>query len=231
LILNKTFFPYKLKERRIRITFLLLFLLASLVLHTSQVQAEASSKEMKISSENSWIRILAYPDGPLSHLGHHHVISHHNIIGIVDVASDLLKSNIMLELAVADFKIDDPVLRKLEGGDFDGEVPQKDIDGTRINMLGEDLLNVNRFPTIKVHSVSMSGDFPNINIMASVNIKGAEYTVEFPANIELEKNSFVASGQTEITHSELGLLPFTALGGLLSVRDVLIFKYEISGSQ
>ncbi len=214
-----------------RITFSLLVFLASLVLHTSQVQAETSGKEMKISSENSWIRILAYPDGPLSHLGHHHVISHHNIIGIVDMASDLFESNIVLELAVADFKVDDPVLRKLEGGDFDGEVPQKDIDGTRVNMLGEDLLNVNQFPTIKVHSVSMSGNLPDINIMASVNIKGADYTTEFPANIELGENSFVASGQIEITHSKLGLSPFTALGGLLSVRDVLIFKYEISGSQ
>ena len=214
-----------------RITFSLLVFLASLVLHTSQVQAETSGKEMKISSEDSWIRILAYPDGPLSHLGHHHVISHHNIIGIVDVASDLFKSNIVLELAVADFKVDDPILRKLEGGDFDGEVPQKDIDGTRVNMLGEDLLNVNQFPTIKVYSVSMSGNLPDINIMASVNIKGADYIAEFPVNIELGENSFVASGQIEITHSELGLSPFTALGGLLSVRDVLIFKYEISGSQ
>ena len=214
-----------------RITFSLLVFLASLVLHTSQVQAETSGKEMKISSEDSWIRILAYPDGPLSHLGHHHVISHHNIIGIVDVASDLFKSNILLELAVADFKVDDPILRKLEGGDFDGEVPQKDIDGTRVNMLGEDLLNVNQFPTIKVYSVSMSGNLPDINIMASVNIKGADYIAEFPVNIELGENSFVASGQIEITHSELGLSPFTALGGLLSVRDVLIFKYEISGSQ
>jgi len=231
LIPNKTFFPYRPKERRVRITFSLLVFLASLVLHASQVQAETSGKEMKISSEDSWIRILAYPDGPLSHLGHHHVISHHNIIGIVDVASDLFKSNILLELAVADFKVDDPVLRKLEGGDFDGEVPQKDIDGTRVNMLGEDLLNVNQFPTIKVYSVSMSGNLPDINIMASVNIKGADYTAEFPANIELGENSFVASGQIEITHSELGLSPFTALGGLLSVRDVLIFKYEISGFQ
>ncbi|MEC8956415.1 MAG: hypothetical protein VYA14_04505 [Pseudomonadota bacterium] len=231
MIPNKTFFPYRPKERRVRITFSLLVFLASLVLHASQVQAETSGKEMKISSEDSWIRILAYPDGPLSHLGHHHVISHHNIIGIVDVASDLFKSNILLELAVADFKVDDPVLRKLEGGDFDGEVPQKDIDGTRVNMLGEDLLNVNQFPTIKVYSVSMSGNLPDINIMASVNIKGADYTAEFPANIELGENSFVASGQIEITHSELGLSPFTALGGLLSVRDVLIFKYEISGFQ
>ena len=230
MILNKTLFSYKPKESRVYITFFLLVFLASLAFYTSQAQAEISNEEMQISTEDSWIRVLVYPDGPLSHLGHHHVISHHNIIGIVDVASNFLKSNIMLELAVTDFKIDDPELRKLEGEEFDSEVLQKDIDGTRGNMLGEDLLNVNQFPIIKIHSVSMSGDLPNINILASVNIKGADYTVSFPANIELEENFFVAKGQVEITHSELGLLPFKALGGLLSVRDVLIFKYEISGT-
>ncbi len=208
-----------------------MFFLTSLVLHASQTQAQSSVNKIQISSEDSWIRILAYPDGPLSHLGHHHVISHHNVIGIVDIASDLFESNIMLELAVTDFRIDDPVLRKLEGGDFDGEVPQKDIDGTRINMLGEDLLNGNQFPSIKIDSVSISGNLPDINIVATVNIKGADFTVEFPANIELGEGSFVAIGQIEITHSELGLLPFKALGGLLSVRDVLILKYEISGYQ
>ena len=107
---------------------------------------------MKISSENSWILILAYPDGPLSHLGHHHVISHHNIIGIVDVASDLLKSNIMLELAVADFKIDDPVLRKLEGGDFDGRTGEKFDRETTIGYMY--ILKLNHLIEDKMHARS-----------------------------------------------------------------------------
>jgi hypothetical protein len=31
-------------------------------------------------------------------------------------------------------------------------------------------------------------------------------------------------------HGELGLSPFTAMGGALSVRDLLVLKYAISGT-
>ena len=83
-----------------------------------------------ISSETSWIKVLIYPDGPLKHLGHHHVISHQNIRGSVQLASDPIDSIISLEFAVDEFTVDDYEMRMQEGGDFDGEVPQKDIDGT-----------------------------------------------------------------------------------------------------
>ena len=60
---------------------------------------------------------------------------------------------------------------------------------------------------------------------------GTEQTVTFPASIELTDDSFAAIGQLEITHGELGLSPFTAMGGALSVGDILTLKYEISGTR
>ena len=39
----------------------------------------------------------------------------------------------------------------------------------------------------------------------------------------------MARGQFEVTHGDLGLTPFSAAGGALTVRDLLVFKYEISG--
>ncbi len=68
------------------------------------------------------------------------------------------------------------------------------------------------------------------SIVTTIIVKGLEHTVTFPASIELTDDSFVASGQLEITHEELGLSPFTAMGGALSVRDLLVLKYEISGA-
>jgi polyisoprenoid-binding protein YceI len=136
----------------------------------------------------------------------------------------------MLELAVADLEVDDPALRELEGEDFDGEISQKNIDGTRANMLGEKLLHAEQFPTIQIQSTAIDGSMPDVNIVTTVIVTGMENTVTFPASIELTDDSFVASGQLEITHGELGLSPFTAMGGALSVRDLLVLKYEISGA-
>ena len=214
-----------------RITSLLLTVLAITAPLASQAQDSASNKEFRVDSDASWLRVLAYPDGPLKRFGHHHVISHHGISGIVAVAPNPLESTIMLEFTVAGLEVDDRALRDLEGEDFEKELSQKDIDGTRANMLGEKQLHAEQFPTIQIQSTAIKGSMPDVNIVATVMVTGMELTVNFPASIELTDDSFFARGQLEITHGELGLSPFTAMGGALSVRDLLVLKYEISGAR
>lgn len=206
-----------------------LAVLAIMVSPVSQAQETAADRAFRVDSDASWLRVLAYPDGPLKRFGHHHVISHHGISGTVNVAADPLDSTFMLEIAVTNLVVDDADMRALEGEDFEDEVPQKDIDGTRGNMLGERLLNGEQFPAIQLKSAAIEGSMPDVTIVTTVTVIGIENSVSFPATIELADDSFVARGELEITHGELGLSPFTAMGGAMSVRDLLIFKYEISG--
>jgi hypothetical protein len=208
-------------------------LLSLLVIASSGAQAQepAATGDFQVDSDASWLRVLTYPDGPLRRFGHHHVVSHHGISGTVLVAPDPLDSRISLELSVAGLVVDDPELRGLEGEDFEREISQTDIDGTRANMLGAELLFVEQFPSIQIESTAIEGSLPDATIVASVSVKGLAQTVRFPASIELTEDAFVARGELEITHGELGLLPFTAAGGALSVRDLMIFKYEIAGSR
>ena len=205
--------------------------LTALAVISGSALAQDTAAEYLIDSDASWMRILAYPDGPLKRFGHHHVISHNAISGSVAVAPDPLQSTIALSLQAAEFGVDDAAMRGLEGEEFEGEVPQKDIDGTRANMLGERLLNESEHPTIRVASRAIQGNLPDVTIVASVFIAGAESTVSFPATVELTDDAFTASGEVELTHDALGLAPFTAMGGALSVRDLLVFKYEISGKR
>ena len=214
-----------------RIMSLLLTVLAITASTPGQAQEPATSREFRINSDASWLHVLAYPDGPLKRFGHHHVISHHGISGTVEVAPDPLDSTFMLEITVADLEVDDPDTRALEGEEFEGEVPQKDIDGTRANMLGDKLLHGEEFQTIQIQSTAIDGSMPDVNIVTTLIVKGMENSVTFPASIELTDDSFVAHGQLEITHGALGLSPFTAMGGALSVRDLLVLKYEISGAR
>ena len=208
---------------------LLLAALAVAAPFASQAQEPATTREFRIDSDTSWLRVLLYPDGPLRRFGHHHVISHHGITGAVLVPPNALASTINLEFTVADLVVDDPALRALEGEDFEKEVPQKDKDGTRANMLRESQLDGETFPTIRIQSQSIEGNLPDVNVIATVIVKDTENTVTFPASIELTDDAFVARGQLELTHGELGLEPFTAAGGALAVRDLMVVKYEISG--
>ena len=207
----------------------LLILLAFMAPLASQAQDSATTQEFRIDSDTSRLRVLATPDGPLRRFGHHHVISHHGISGSVQVAANPLESSLSLEFSVADFVIDDSSLRALEGDDYEKEVPQKDKDGTKGNMLGEKLLNGENFPTIQIQSSAIEGSLSDASIVATVTVIGMENTVTFPASIVLTDDSFVAMGQLEIVHADLGLSPFTAMGGALSVGDMMVLKYEITG--
>ena len=197
----------------------------------SQAQEPTTNMEFRVDSDVSRLRVLATPDGPLRRFGHYHVVSHHGISGTVSVAANPLESSFALELHVAEFVVDDPALRALEGEDYEKEVPQKDKDGTKANMLGEDLLNGENFPTIQIQSSAIDGAMPDVNIITTITVLGMKQAVTFPASIELTDDSFVAKGQLEITHGELGLSPFTAMGGAMSVGDLLVLKYEISGTR
>jgi hypothetical protein len=210
---------------------LLLVMLAVIVPSAARAQEPAATRDFQIDSDASWLRVLTYPDGPLRRFGHHHVVSHHGISGTVLVAPNPLDSSISLELSVAGLVVDDPGLRDMEGEDFEREISQKDIDGTRANMLGDKLLFVEQFPSIQIQSTAIEGSLSEATIVASVSVKGLAQTVRFPASIELTDDAFVARGEVQLTHGELGLTPFTAAGGALSVRDLMIFKYEIAGSR
>ncbi len=212
---------------RIKSILLVAFLIVAPL--SSPAQDADSASVFAVDSDASWIRVLAWPAGPLKRFGHHHVISHRAISGSVQVAATPLDSSFELALDVASLDVDNADERAQEGEEFEGTVPQKDIDGTRKNMLGEKLLNGEAFPMVHVRSQSIEGSLESATIVTTMTVKDVDMTVSVPATIELTPDSFVARGEFEITHGALGLSQFTAMGGALSVRDLLVLKFEISG--
>ena len=212
-----------------RITSILLTAILVAAPLVSPAQDAGSARVFEVDGDTSWIRVLAWPDGPLKRFGHHHVISHRAITGTVEVAADPLDSSFELALDVASLDVDNAEERAREGEEFEDAVPQKDIDGTLKNMLGEKLLDGEAFPTVYVRSQSIEGTLEKATIVTTMAVKDAEMTVSVPATVELSEDRFVARGEFEITHGALGLSQFTAMGGALSVRDLLVMKFEISG--
>ena len=190
---------------------------------------DADPVQFRIDSDSSWLRVLVYRGGLLRGFGHNHVVSHNELTGTVTVPQDPLQSTLMLEFRIADLVVDEPELRALEGDDFRRQISPKDIAGTRANMLGKKLLQAEQFPSIEVRSGKITGSMPDIEVEATVFVRGAEFTIVFPASVVLSNDSFVASGELKIGHAEIGLSPFKAVLGTLRVRDTLVLKYEISG--
>jgi len=194
-------------------------------------QVLPAGEEFRVISGSSWLRVLVYRGGLLRRFGHNHVVSVNEITGTVNVAPDPLESTLLLEFKVADLMVDEPASRALEGEDFRSRISEQDIAGTRANLLGKKLLQANEFPTIQIRSERITGNFPDVKIEATVVVRETEFTVVFPARVSLSDDLFVASGELEINHREIGLSPFKAGLGTLRVRDTLMLKYEISGAR
>jgi hypothetical protein len=61
----------------------------------------------------------------------------------------------------------------------------------------------------------------------SIEMLGRTIEQSFPATISIEADSLTVTGEYRLTHEDLGLQPFTALGGLMAVGENIDFTYRI----
>jgi polyisoprenoid-binding protein YceI len=187
----------------------------------------ARAEQYRVTPGDSDLRVLVFRSGSLATLAHNHVISSSGLAGIVISEDTAAESSFDLHLPVDALVVDDPGVRAEEGQSFSAAVSEKDIAGTRRNMMGKKLLQADQFDDIHVTSQRISGDFPDIVIEAGITIRGERHVVELPAIVERHDDRIVVTGRTDIAHSDLGLRPFTAAFGAMRVGEQMTFKYRI----
>jgi polyisoprenoid-binding protein YceI len=198
----------------------LLLLLASGVAAAQQVY--------EIDAAASDIHWLVYKAGALARLGHNHVISVAELQGTVTVdATDLARSTFELEIPVAALVIDDPALRAGLGEEFSSVPTAEDIAGTRSNMLGERVLMAEEHPVLRLTGTGPTGVGETQSVRARVELLGRSVELELPARVIVDGESLEASGEFELTHTALGMQPFSVMMGALQVADGMSFSYRI----
>ncbi len=185
------------------------------------------ARELRIEPGSSELRVLAYRDGALARLGHNHVISTSQLAGRVAYTEVLDNAYLELSFPVLSLEVDRPELRAEEGEDFPGEIPPADISGTRANMLGDKLLDASRYPEISLFSRAVSGTLDALVVQAELLIKDQQTLVSFPLQARWEDDALVAVGELNLSQTSLGLEPFSALLGALTVRDEMRLKFRI----
>lgn len=168
--------------------------------------------------------VLVYRAGPLAELGHNHVIACRCLTGAVYLPHDPLHAGFDLRIAVNQFTVDDPALRAAERStDFPPDVPQSAREGTRHNMLGAALLHAAKFPEITVRSAGLrpSPDGKRNGVVAEVLVQtaGEQHVIVVPLQYDIRTDEIVVTGTFPLKQTDLGLTPFSALGGSLRVRN------------
>ena len=173
------------------------------------------------------VNILVYRGGLMARLGHNHVMTAKSVRGKVSLHPDLSKSGFDLSFPVAELIVDDAAARKAAGEDFPGEIPQKDRDGTRTNMLKPEVLDAEHFAYVKLRSVSIAGSPQSARIVARITIKDVSRDVEVPVSIVSTPTRVTASGQFDIKQTEFGIKPFSVGLGALEVVDQLQIRFKV----
>lgn len=196
------------------------------------VPAPLLGRAYDVVPARSQLIVLVYRAGSLAALGHNHVIACHCVTGTVYLPRDPLRASFDLRVAVKQFTVDDPALRAAEhSAQFPPDVPQSARQGTRHNMLGAALLNAATFPDIALRAEGLrhSSDGGPDDLVAEVlvRVRGQVRSLSVPVRYHIESDQIEVTSEFPLRQTDLGLTPFSAVGGALKVRDGMKVRLEL----
>ena len=178
----------------------------------------------QVDPQQSRVFIRTGRDGPMKAAGHDHVIASADVEGLVLYSDDPGKSRADLRLPLQQLIVDEPAYRERFG--LEPDLPESAIDGTTSNMQDK-VLESSRFPwaTASVRVVSMQAARAELDVTVTLHGMSLDYTV--PADVDIGPRILGVSGSMTVSHSDFGLTPFSAAGGLLRVAEDFDIVFEI----
>ena len=181
-------------------------------------QLEAHGKKvLRVDSSHSLVTIKVRRAGLLSALGHDHIIASRDVAGYVSPSLGVADLYVPLDTLV----VDDPRLRTKAG--FDTQPSQRDIEGTRHNMLSK-TLDAKHFPHALIH-VARTDAQPELKV--TITLHGMTHNYEIPAQLESVPGGISVAGSMSFKQSDFGITPLSVFGGALQVQDKLDLQFHI----
>lgn len=181
----------------------------------------------RIIPQSSMMHVLVYRGGTMANLGHNHVISSRTVNGYVWYHEHASLCGFDIALPVNDLIVDDNDARATEGADFPVNVPDSAKEGTRHNMLSENLLDGEHFSVIRLQSANIVHDSQTARVVVHVTIKNQFHIYTFPVSLLFDKNALHVSGEFSIKHTDFGIKPYSVALGALQVQDELKIKFHL----
>ena len=186
------------------------------------------SKVFKVSKLNSVLRIYVGREGPLSNLGHNHVISSNDLSGYIYLPDNIDKAFADLIIPVHDLVVDDPKERSLAGEDTLSTLSESKITNTRENMLHSDVLDTANYPEVSIHLQLTDLNGENALFTIDLEFKNNRIPLRLTGTLVHDGNQLTIESRFELDHQQLGIRPFATLGGALRVAETLGFQLLVS---
>jgi len=183
-------------------------------------------KRYIVDSQASELRLLVYRDGPMARFGHNHVMTG-QVRGELSVSDSAAASGFQIEIPVSLLEVDAPAARAEEGAEFAAPVSDQARKGTRDNMLGADVLDADHFALIRIESDALLGPRWNPGVTARITLRGNTSEVKFPAAVFEQPGGLTVIASFQVRQSDLGLKPFSVLGGAIRVGDSMDVRVRL----
>lgn len=181
--------------------------------------ARAGAAVYRIDPQQSLILVRVGRAGPAQRLGHDHAVASEDVAGLVAIYDDRARSHADVVFPIRNLVVDAAEYRvKLE---LDTDPSADDVAGTYTNMLK--VFEPTDYPWVAIKA-RFAGD--DTELSASVTLHGTAHEYLLPAQLDVGPERLVVSGTTTLRHSDFGLEPYAAGGGLLRVADTLEIEFR-----
>lgn len=188
--------------------------------------------QFEVLPEASWLKVMVFRSGALANLGHNHVLRFSGLSGDLVLPEGSLDrgwANIVLDVTAV--TIDSPEDRLQAGERFQTTPSEKDIAGTRGNLLGPKVLAAEQFPQIRMMVQGLKTNSQKQFVEVRLHLGEQQRDLTVPVSAQRVENRVETSAQFALSQSDLGLNPFSVLGGALSVADVLEVELKLTAIQ
>lgn len=184
--------------------------------------ARSGARIYRLDARDSTVWVLVGKAGPLSSLGHRHVITVGSLHGFAGVGENG-NGHADLRFPVAALVVDPAAAAKTYP--HYSAPSDEDVAGTRRHMLGP-VLESNRYPWVLLHVQGRIGA-PATPIEATITLHGVRRTMAIGGDFSLRGSRLTARGEFPIKQTDFDITPYSIMLGALRVKNTLRIRYHL----
>jgi hypothetical protein len=183
-----------------------------------------------LDPRKSTVRIYVFRGGRGATVGHNHVLSAPRFIGFLYLpATGAANGRFDLAFRLDQLEIDNPEYRSALGSAFSSTLSPEAIKGARVHMLGQNNLQADQFPFVRVHSLQITGESPKFAAKVQIEMHGQKHEMWIPLSVEGLPEHLSVVGSFVLRQTDFGVRPYSVLGGFLAVQDEVVIEFKLLG--
>jgi hypothetical protein len=186
----------------------------------------AGQRIYRLESNGSRLDIVVRREGALARFGHDHVVAARGLEGYLMLDAAGSDSQAAIRFRLEDLDVDPADGRARYG--LDTEPDSEAIEGTRNNLL-QHVLDADQWPWATLWLDDFASQQEHFSARVTIDINGAQFSSRQPFRLVASDSSAAAEGALVLRQTDLGLVPFSALGGGLRVADPLEIHFRLEG--